>query len=541
MLLETLLAFTLAPITATTAAQEAPPSLAWSIPDDALMSFRWKDPKGLIANEQKNNWISLLSDPRVWESDLFQLMDRDIEAPEGTKSAMFSLFQACSEMVAWVEPQPEFNALFALAMRAEEKPIAEFMKLATDPIQVSEEDGITYYAEDGIALAWGGDLVLLYGQNIGTPSRADMVRRFKAIKAQTSPAGPFESSTLGTDRNADQLEFLIGIDAVLNWVPEEELSTREIPEPFLEELREIEWVYTSAQFGAGVTFDSEVVAPFKPDGYLARFLGFAAPVDAKILKRVPEHALGAMATQLDFKGAFDWVASEMIAAGAMTQEDFEMAMFNIVAAFDFDLEKDLLGELRGDILQITFPVDDIEDPMKRITAYTYGMWVLGVSDGDTVSETLSSIMAVLSDSIEIEATNPSWGSKWAVDIFGFLGLDLAVSKEELFLSAHPNGIEQFMDHVSAEEPPSSFYDLPTVQKCLKELTGTYLYLYRTSAMMDSTDPHMEALMEGDDNNYSFAMIRFMGLISNLAGEQLDGIIGTSITLDSRIRSKTIVR
>jgi hypothetical protein len=314
-----------------------------------------------------------------------------------------------------------------------------------------------------------------------------------------------------------------------------------MPPFFMGEVRAMEWFYMAASFGEGQSLDTTYVLPYKEDGYLAHFFEFAGAANHDAFRRVPVQAIGAAVGNFDIASAIYWIVDELVAAEELDPDEFEMGLQEMQDTLGIHIMEDFINYMTGDVLQITFPVDDIEDEMQGLLAYSYGLMVMDVQAMEDVQRALSGLMLAAAEAVEVEESEVLWGKLWQLDLMGMFGIEVGTFPGSMFVSFHPAAVQQFQAHANSGSDTPNFYTLPGVQKVLGELEGSYTYLFQTSELFDSVANLMGdmALME-EDEELDF-LTDLLQDASEIAADHLDGWVGSTVSFDGRIRVQSIAR
>ncbi|MDF1838396.1 MAG: hypothetical protein P1V35_11035, partial [Planctomycetota bacterium] len=399
-------------------AQESEQSLAWGVPDDALMALHWNDPKGLITNDLNNAWIAVLTDPRWIELDFWSELDVDMDDFNDFWEVAGPVLTDCTDAVAWLTGPISDTPNVYLAFRTSEDALNSLIENAPEASSRESVDGIPFVVDEDSAVGWSGDLCLVYIGEEPMEALPSLASHFQILKTQATPAGLFETTPVGSDRNDEHFEFLMDLGAIFELIMEEEGGSDDIPEAVMDELTSIEWMYASVSFGEGQALDSNIVLPYKQDGYVAKFFEFAGEANMEAFRRVPMDAVGAVIGNLDLPGLIYWVVEEMIEAEEMTAEEFEGGLEEMEGTLGFHLLEDFINNMSGELMQITFPVDDIDNEMQSMMAFTYGMLTFGMSDDEATLRALSSLMRVAEEVLEVTKATHDWGTVWDLDVMG---------------------------------------------------------------------------------------------------------------------------
>lgn len=516
-------------------------SLAWSIPDDAFLAIRLNDPKGLIANEQENAWINVLSDPAWLEMDVWSEFGVANDDFSSVWSVVGPVLTECTEAVVWLKEPDLDNPEFHVALRTSDDAMATLIEIASTECTLETIDGVDIVFDEDVAIAWSGGLAMMYIGEEPSEAKSDLAGKFLALKNQTTPAGLFVTTPLGTDRNDEHIEVLIKMGPFLGMVMEEDASADEMPDFFLEEFEAIDWLYSSVSFGAGQAVDSNFVMPFKQDGYLAKFLEFTGEANKDALRRVPADAISAVLGNLDLPGVIYWVVEEMMEADELSEEEFEEAMNEMEDTLGIHILEDFVNNMTGEILQVTFPVDDIDNEMQSMMAFSYGLVVFGVSDDEATERALSSLMVVAEEALDVSKATEDWGTVWDLDVMGMFQFQVGTMPGSMFLSANPGSVDEFVAHAASGSDTPSFLSLLGAGEILDQLNGFQISLYRTDALFDSMTNMMNNVlgMESDPDVEMFMEV--FEVASELAGEHLTGLVGASASATDRIRIHSIAR
>ncbi|MFT5058695.1 MAG: hypothetical protein ACI89E_001474 [Planctomycetota bacterium] len=522
--------------------QGATSSLAWGVPDDAIIALRINDPTGLITNELENAWIDVMSDPRWLELEVWSEAGMDFDGvSEEYWEIVGPLVHGCTEAVAWVKDFEQDNPSVYIAFRSSSEALSKVNELFPPNATRETVDGIQFIIEGGSAVATRDDLCLIYIGEKTTDDLPYVASVFKSLSALSEPAGLFETTPLGTDRNDEHFELLINLETFIEIMVEEDAELDEMPEAFLEELQAMKWMYMSMNFGAGQVLDSNIVVPYKQDGYLSQLFEFAGEANHEAFSRVPVEAIGALVGNFDIPGAVYWVVEEMMSAEALTEEEFNGALDEMEDTLGFHLLEDFINHMTGDLLQITFPVDELDNEMQSMMAFSYGMMVMDVSDDDSVLRVLTSLMEVAAEALTVaEETNP-WGTLWNLDLMGLFELQVGTTSGSMFLSVNPGAVETFVAHAAAGMQTASFRTMDGAGELLNQLGGFYTYLYRTNAIFDSAGTLFENMLGMEDDPDLDVLTEIFEAASEIAGDHLDGLIGSSVSADGRLRFTTIAR
>ena len=545
MLLHTLLA--LVPLLNGTPAPAAPaviqdqsPSLAWLIPDDAFMAVRWNDPQGILENDKESAWVSFMMDPRWLELDFIG----DIPISEEDKSMLMDnalpILKASAEIVFWLEVESGAEPDLYAMIRTSEKAMADLAQIALTTAESLSEGNLPFAVDEGSAMTWSQGVGLLFIGEDPKGAMPNLASILNGFHTQTKPAGIFETSSLGSDRNDEHLEAIVNLGAVFA-ILEEEGEMADMPEPLQEEFDALQWMYMSCSFGEDENFDLAVVMPYLDGGYMDHLFSFAGAADMNAFSRVPTDAMGAAVGNFDLSGAIEWALEIVIEEGLTTEEEIETSILEMEETIGVHIFDDLINHMTGDYLQVLFPTETYDKEMQSMVALSYGLIIMGVSDTEEVEAALASLMEVAAMAVPVEEQDNSWGTVWGIDVMGMFDVQIGTNSDSMFLSAHPDAMDMFEAHRTAGPDSPSFKTLPGAVSILEELEGSYAYLYRTATLFEMIPGLFEDMPEfGDDPDLAM-FLEVFEMAAEIAGDRFTGLIGTSVSFDGRLRSKTIAR
>ncbi|MCP5020648.1 MAG: hypothetical protein GY930_02630, partial [bacterium] len=501
MLLNTILA--LVPLVHTPPApipQDASPSLAWAVSDNALAGVYWSDPKGFVANKQKSAWVDFFKDARWLE---VEGMDELFFEEEGELLALtktiWDLLAGSRELVLWAEESAYINPNIYVAFQTTDGAIEAAVAQPNELWNGTKVtvDGYPIVAEELFALTWKDGLCVLHIGDDAGESAADIISVLQKVKAANKPAGLFESTPVGSDRRAGGIEAIFNLNGVLDMFPEGDNDIDSIPPGMLAEIRSIGWAYMSLTVGAGQAADMNLVMPFAEDGYIAKFLSFASDAGTENFKRVPADAYGAFVCNFDIAGAAHWIIEELTEAGILSEGEFEQAMQTAEETVGFHPFEDLLNYANGEMIQILFPAAEGDYPLQGVIGGSYGLMLAVVDSVEEVDASLAGLAEFASAMLEVEEIEATWGTKWIVNAMEMMEIEFGYTSSDLFINCIPGAVEKMEAHRAAGPEAPNLLTNATAKSVLNEIKGLTASIYSTAGMAEQLSQtfRMQFLMD----------------------------------------------